>query len=87
MNTAFLYFLVLVFLSIIGLGIYLTVISRKDDTDKSNPKWVTDHLKTIKWAAPTTIGIGSLFLIWTLYTLYEHTGELPPHSKFGFKFY
>ena len=49
MDKIVLYFFLLMGLAVAAFGVYLTIVSREDDAKHKVPKWVTNHLKTIKW--------------------------------------
>ena len=77
-------------LAVAAFGVYLTIVSREDDAKHKVPKWVTNHLKTIKWIGPVLIGVGVLGLsgsVWSLTHGIHEPSDQKGNSNFGFKFY
>lgn len=89
MDKIILYFFVFLGIALIALGIYLTIVSREDQTKHNVPDWIKKHVKTLKWVGPSLIGVGVLALAGSGWSL-SYGMHYPNHggaSNFGFKFY
>lgn len=90
-----LYIFLLVFISLVGFGIYLTAMAYQKDHTKS-PAWVVNHLKQLKWVGPSTMVVGFLGAFLMVYSIMKHhtvnvevNNMAPnmPKSSFGFRYY
>ncbi len=90
MDKIVLYFFLLMGLAVAAFGVYLTIVSREDVAKHKVPKWVTNHIKTLKWIGPVLIGVGVLGLagsVWSLTHGIHEPIDQTGNSNFGFKFY
>lgn len=87
MDKIVLYFFLLMGLAVAAFGVYLTIVSREDAAKHKVPKWVTNHIKTLKWLGPVLIGVGVLGLAVSVWSLTHEPSHQTGNSNFGFKFY
>lgn len=81
------YVVIALALTILGFGIYLTVVSREDPAKNPKiPAWVTKHLKAIKIAGPAMIAVGVVALGFAGFQMSKGK-NFHASSNFGFRFY
>lgn len=58
MEKTIMYFFLIISLALIAFGIYITVVTREDVSNKQIPDWIENNITTLKTVGPVCIGVG-----------------------------